>query len=120
MFALAFKGILHSSYKAFNIFNKRSYVLGYVIKSCFFRLLTVLAVVAMFAQWTEAEVSAARKLYAGSTVLARVVLAHGYLAGGSHVTSGALALPLLRLLAVLVQIVGFDLYAGGAIATRTR
>jgi len=49
MFALAFEGILPSSYKAFNIFNKRSYVLGYVIKSCFFRLLTVLAVVAMFA-----------------------------------------------------------------------
>jgi len=80
----------------------------------------VLAIVAVLAQRTQAEVTAARKLYAGSTVLARVVLAHGYLAGGAHVAGGALALPLLRLLAILVQIVGLDLYAGGAIAARTR
>lgn len=78
------------------------------------------AVVSVLAQGAETQVATARELDTGPTVLAGIVLAHGYLAGGSHIAGGAFALPLLRLLAVLVYLIGFDFDAGGAIATGTR
>lgn len=82
--------------------------------------LTVLAVMAVLAQRTEAEVAAARKLDTGATILTGIVLAHGYLTGRPHVAGGAFAFPFLSLVTVLVQFVRFNLDAGGAIAARTR
>lgn len=89
-------------------------------ESEYHKSLTVLAVVAVFAQRTQAEVSAARKLHTGATILTGIVLANGYLAGGPHIAGGAFAFPFLSLVTVRVQLVRFDLDARSAIATWTR
>lgn len=65
-------------------------------------ILTVFTVVAMLSERTETEVATARIGNARASVLARIVVAHGDLAGRPDVSRGAFALPItnvfLRLL----------------------
>lgn len=55
--------------------------------------LTMLAIMSVLSERTQTKVTAARKLYTRSTIVARVVLAHRHLARRSEIARGAFALP---------------------------
>lgn len=96
-------------------------------KKNLFKILTVLAIVAVFAQRTKAEIAAARECDTRATILARIVVANGNFTRGPHEAGRTFAVPfILDAISVGVRqcdniiftVIGGVFHAGGPIATR--